>query len=84
MSSKYVPCSARAASEQFVDGILGVASPDTLVSRSRHLLQCLASNIAASGGGDYTVARQISVMRGEGILLIYKQGQLLPDHTTTP
>eukprot|EP00965_Chrysotila_dentata_P260174 6213805-Pleurochrysis_carterae.AAC.6 len=33
--------------------MLGVASPNILVSRSRYLLQCLASNVAASGGGDY-------------------------------
>eukprot|EP00965_Chrysotila_dentata_P087757 2897740-Pleurochrysis_carterae.AAC.1 len=33
--------------------MLGVASPDILISRSRYLLQCLASNIAASGCNDY-------------------------------
>eukprot|EP00965_Chrysotila_dentata_P073992 2443518-Pleurochrysis_carterae.AAC.1 len=37
----------------FFEAIPGVASPDTLPSRSRYLLQCLASMIAASGGGDY-------------------------------
>eukprot|EP00965_Chrysotila_dentata_P030446 1013445-Pleurochrysis_carterae.AAC.1 len=38
---------------RFLDGILGVASPNTLVSRSRYLLQCRASINAASGGGDF-------------------------------
>eukprot|EP00965_Chrysotila_dentata_P142157 4700197-Pleurochrysis_carterae.AAC.1 len=39
---------------RFLDDVPGVASPDTLVLRSRYLLQCLlASIIAASGGGDY-------------------------------
>eukprot|EP00965_Chrysotila_dentata_P240448 6203725-Pleurochrysis_carterae.AAC.1 len=42
-----------AKAKRFLDGMLDVASPDTLLPRSRYLLQCLASIIAASGGGDY-------------------------------
>eukprot|EP00965_Chrysotila_dentata_P016787 557148-Pleurochrysis_carterae.AAC.1 len=61
----------------------GVASPDTLLSRSRYLLQCLASIIAASGTAT-TVARNMSVVCCERVLLEQQQGQLLPKHTATP
>eukprot|EP00965_Chrysotila_dentata_P257514 6212911-Pleurochrysis_carterae.AAC.1 len=38
---------------RFLDGASGVASPSTLLSRSRYLLQSLASSIAASDRDDY-------------------------------
>eukprot|EP00965_Chrysotila_dentata_P175800 5803492-Pleurochrysis_carterae.AAC.1 len=42
---------------RFLDSILGVARPDTLLlSRSRYLMQSLASIIAASGRDDYVCA----------------------------
>eukprot|EP00965_Chrysotila_dentata_P256477 6212549-Pleurochrysis_carterae.AAC.7 len=50
------------------NGAPGVASPSTLLSRSRYLLQSLAFSIAASGRDDYGRA----------------PGQLLPEHTATP
>eukprot|EP00965_Chrysotila_dentata_P055590 1844359-Pleurochrysis_carterae.AAC.3 len=55
-----LPCACHLFEQQwFLDGVSGMASLNTLLSRSRYLLQCLAFIIAASGRDDYTVVRQL-------------------------
>eukprot|EP00965_Chrysotila_dentata_P175713 5800502-Pleurochrysis_carterae.AAC.1 len=60
-----------------------LASPSTLISRSRYLLQSLAFMIAANGCDDYgRASNECSVWKGN--IVMTTKGQLLPEHTTTP
>eukprot|EP00965_Chrysotila_dentata_P102158 3372429-Pleurochrysis_carterae.AAC.1 len=76
------PLTWRLDHRRFLDGVSGVASPSTLLLRSRYLLQSLATKLQLSGATT-TVARNASVVCGMEACK-QQQGQLLPKHGTTP